>query len=329
MPVAHHRPVAHRAKYVVITPARNEEDHIVHTIAAMAAQSIVPLRWVIVNDGSSDGTAAIIESAAHQHEWIVVHHRLDRGFRKQGGGVIEAFMEGLQRMTDEPWEFLVKFDADLSFASDYFERCLDKFADDPQLGIGGGLICQDISGGLVCESPDDPVFHVRGATKIYRRSCWEAIGGLVQAPGWDGIDELKANMLGWKTYSFADVRLRHHRYTGSADGNWRNSVKFGLANYATGYHPLFMVAKCVRRAVQRPYLLGSVGLAWGFVKGYLTGASRTEEPQLIAYVRREQMNCLRKKGSLWDRRVSDHLCEPCVDVSQQQAAATLPRETRA
>jgi biofilm PGA synthesis N-glycosyltransferase PgaC len=286
-------------RYLVITPARNEAENIPHTIRSMVGQTLCPSRWVIVNDGSTDTTGAIIDAAAREHDWITAVHRPDRGYRKQGGGVVETFYDGYARVAREPWDFLIKFDADLSFEPDYFARCLRKFREEPKLGIGGGMISHEVVGRLVSESPGDPAFHVRGATKIYRRECWEAIGGLLPAPGWDTIDELKANMLGWTTRTFADVSLRHHRYTGSADGTWKNVVKFGLANYITGYHPLFMLVKCCKRALQPPYGLGAVGLAWGFCKGYLQGVARVPDPELIRYVRRQQINKLLLKPSLW------------------------------
>lgn len=258
-----------------------------------------PARWVIVNDGSTDGTEEIIRSATRDYEWITAVHRADRGFRQQGGGVVEAFYDGYARVAEEPWDFLLKFDADLSFEPDYFARCLKKFVDDPKLGIGGGTISHEVNGQLVSESPGDPAFHVRGATKIYRRECWQAIGGLIKAPGWDTLDELKANMLGWTTRTFADIPLRHHRFTGSADGAWRNVVKFGLANYISGYHPAFMLMKCLKRLFQRPYLLGAAGLGWGFCKGYLHGVSQVDDRELIRYVRRQQINKLLLRPSLW------------------------------
>ena len=112
-----------------------------------------------------------------------------------------------------------------------------------------------------------PVFHVRGATKIYRRECWEQIGGLKVLTGWDTIDELKANMVGWNTKTFTELRLIQHKTTGSADGDWKNYVKNGLANYITGYHPAFMMLKCIKRLAEKPYILVSAGLFWGFLKG--------------------------------------------------------------
>jgi biofilm PGA synthesis N-glycosyltransferase PgaC len=288
-----------KPRYIVITPARNEQDNINHTIHSMVGQSLRPSRWFIVDDGSSDATAELIDAAAREHAWIVPVHRPDRGFRQQGGGVVQAFYAAYKLIGDEPWDFLVKFDADLSFDADYFTRCLAKFEFDPMLGIGGGMISHPVNGSLVCESPSDPAFHVRGATKIYRRACWTAIGGLLQAPGWDTIDELKANMLGWKSYSFKDIPIQHHRYTGTVDGTWKNYVKFGLANYIAGYHPIFMGFKCLKRCFQKPYIIGMIGLGWGFSQGYLKQVAQVDDPALIRYVRQQQLNKLKGMPSLW------------------------------
>lgn len=288
-----------------MTPARNEARNITHTIESMTAQTWRPFLWVIVDDGSTDKTGEIIDAAAKEHPWILALHRPDRGFRRQGGGVVDTFYEGYDRIESEPWEFLVKFDADLSFTADFFERCIGEFERNVKLGIGGGLICQERNGRLECESPSDPAFHVRGATKIYRRACWEAIGGLLHAPGWDTVDELKANMLGWETCSFTDIPLRHHRFTGSADGTWRNYVKFGLANYIAGYHPLFMALKCMRRMLVPPYFVGGIGLTWGFVKGRFTGVPRVDDREFIRYVHQQQMNRLFGRPSLWDRTTGE------------------------
>jgi len=271
----------------------------------MAAQTVRPSRWIIVNDGSSDATGSIIDAASRNHPWIKPVHRGDRGFRQQGGGVVEAFMDGLRSSPVLKCDFLVKFDADLSFTPDYFTRCFAKFAEDPTLGIGGGLISFESNGALVCESPKDPAFHVRGATKIYRHTCWDAIGGLIPAPGWDTIDELKANMLGWSTRSFPDVPLCHHRHTGTVDGTWKNLVKFGLANYVTAYHPLFMAAKCTQRMLRPPYLVGAVALAYGFGKGYVSRRTRIVDKALISYIRRQQMNRLFHRPSIWDKTIGE------------------------
>ncbi|HLH52161.1 MAG TPA: glycosyltransferase [Verrucomicrobiae bacterium] len=286
------------ADYLIITPARNEGDHLEATIASVAAQEILPRKWIIVNDGSTDNTAQLIDAAAKRFPWIRGVHRPDRGFRKAGGGVIEAFYDGYAANGTDPWDYLVKLDADLSFDPSYFARVIAHFEADPKLGIAGGTICNLFNGKLVEESNVDPLFHVRGATKIYRRACWEAIGGLIKAPGWDTLDEMKANMLGWSTRTLKDLELHHYRIAGGADGNWKNWVKNGLANYITGYHPAFMLCKCVKRAVAGRSLRTPVALGWGFFSGYLKRIPHAD-PEVARYVRREQMKRLLHKPSLW------------------------------
>ena len=286
-------------RYIIITPVRNEEAHLRETIKSVAAQTIRPVRWIIVDDGSDDSTGQIADEAAKMFDWIRVVHRADRGFRRSGGGVVETFYDGYKLVENEPWDFLAKLDGDLSFAPDYFEKCFRQFEADPKLGIGGGEICMKLAGAVQVESKGDPAFHVRGATKIYRRDCWKAIGGLLRETGWDTYDEVKANMLGWKTRTFDGLQIVHHRETGGADGTWKNWVKNGRANYIVGYHPLFMFLKCVRRLFERPYVIVSAGLWYGFVTGYFSRDSRHQEPEVIRYLRREQMRRMMFQSSIW------------------------------
>lgn len=287
----------HSDKYVVISPVRDEEAFLRFTIESMLAQTIRPAEWIIVNDGSSDATAAIIDEYAAQHSWIRAVHRGNRGFRKAGGGVVEAFNDGYRSLTTDDWQFVVKMDGDLTFEPDYFEKCLNNFHGDPRLGIGGGVICYIENG--VKRIEFCPEFHVRGATKIYRRECWDAIGGFWPAPGWDTMDEVKANMLGWGTRSFPDLHLHHHRYTGTADGIWAGMVKNGRANYVCGYHPLFMMVKCFLRLPKRPYFIGSVGLLYGFLSGYLKHIPQVNDVQTIGFLRRQQLGRLWGRETIW------------------------------
>jgi poly-beta-1,6-N-acetyl-D-glucosamine synthase len=286
-------------RYVIITPVRNEEAHLRGTIDSVAAQTIRPGRWVIVDDGSSDQTGMIADRAAREHSWVRVVHRPDRGFRRSGGGVIEAFYSGYHLAASEPWDYLVKLDGDLSFAPDYFENCFQKFERDPALGIGGGSVCVAWEGTLRVESEGDPPFHVRGATKIYRRACWEAIGGLLRETGWDTLDLMKANMLGWKTRTFEELRLVHHRPTGAADGSWKNWYKNGRANYIVGYHPAFMFLKCVKRIAEKPVVTAALALGAGFLSGYIQRVPRVNELELVRYIRRQQINRLFFRESIW------------------------------
>lgn len=284
-------------KYVIITPVRDEENFVEATIESVRRQRILPSQWVIINDGSTDRTAEILDRAAAQVPWIRVIHRANRGFRKSGGGVMEAFYEGYNTLQCNDWDFLVKLDGDLSFAPDYFEKCFEYFRMDPDLGIGGGGIHHDISGKMKLE--ENPRFHVRGATKIYRKACWESIGGLWPAPGWDTIDEVKANMLGWKTYTLTDLHLHHQRFTGTADGLLPNRVKLGMACYISRYHPLFVMASCLRRITQKPYLIGSAAYLYGFLKAYWTQPPRVKDRRYVAYIRGQQLRRLFGMQTIW------------------------------
>ncbi|MGC8494220.1 MAG: glycosyltransferase [Syntrophobacteraceae bacterium] len=286
-------------KYAVITPVRDEADHISATIESMAAQTLLPQKWVVVDDGSSDGTPDILDAASAKYPWLEVIHRPNRGFRKSGGGVIEAFYDGYRSLNGTKWEFLVKLDGDLSFAADYFEKCFAHFSADSRLGIGGGMVCVPADGSLVEDAPGDPPFHVRGATKVYSRACWEQISPLVRAPGWDTIDEVKANMLGCTTRTFRDLKLIQHKATGAGDGEWRNWFKNGLANYVTGYHPAFMIAKCLKRAAHHPGSLEWLALLTGFCSGYLKKIPRVDDIRLIRYLRQQQVRRLSGRPSIY------------------------------
>jgi biofilm PGA synthesis N-glycosyltransferase PgaC len=284
-------------RYVVITPVRDEGQHIEKTILSMLAQTIQPDEWIIIDDGSTDDTGAIIDKYANQCAWIRTLHRENRGFRKSGGGVVEAFNEGYSMLASSRWEFIVKLDGDLSFAPDYFERVFQYFSDDPQLGIGGGEIYHLIDGQPELEKT--PAFHVRGATKVYRRNCWLALGGLIPSPGWDTLDEVKANMVGWRTHCFPELKLIHHKHTGAADGKWGAWVKNGMGSYVSGYHPVFMILKCLKRTFKKPFLISGLGLLYGFFSGYLQGVPQIQDRALICYLRKQQINRILMKESIW------------------------------
>jgi glycosyltransferase involved in cell wall biosynthesis len=285
-------------KYVVITPVRDEAKHIATTIESMVNQIIRPLEWIIVDDGSTDGTLAIIEQYAALYPWIRSKSRANRGYRYSGAGVVGTFYDGYSALETNDWDFIVKLDGDLSFSPDYFEKALKHFSVDPRLGIGGGSLYHIVNG--IARLEKCPRFHVRGATKIYRKDCWKAIGGLQTAPGWDTVDEVKANMLGWITETFDDAQVVHHRFTGTAESRWKNLVKDGKADYFAGYHPLFMVVKCVRRLKDKPYVLASIAMAAGFISGYLRRTPRVDDPALIKFLRRQQLQRLVRITAIWE-----------------------------
>jgi biofilm PGA synthesis N-glycosyltransferase PgaC len=284
-------------KYVVVTPVRDEESYLSLTIESMAKQTILPQQWIIVDDGSKDRTGDIVDQAARDHSWIRAVHRNDRGFRKWGAGIIEAFYDGYRALDVTDWEYMSKLDGDLSFEPDYFEQTFAKFRDNPQIGIGGGVLYHFDHGQKVLEN--HPKFHVRGGVKIYRRACWEAIGGLWIGPGSDTVDEVKANMLGWTTSSFFDIHMIHHRFTGASWGRWGGLVKDGKIDYVSGYHPLFLVAKSIARLCRRPFLLGSFAHVYGYMSAHFHKIPRVDDPQLIIYLRRQQLARLFGGETIW------------------------------
>ena len=285
--VAQTRPAARSVRYCIVTPVRDEADFIGAAIEAVAAQTIRPVEWIIVDDGSTDQTTNIVEQFTQKYPWIRLARRENRGFRSSGGG-IEGFLLGVELLRTRDWDFLVNLDGDLTFSSQYFEKCFEYFRKNPRLGIGGGTIYNKVGSRLFLEKCAD--FHVRGATKIYRRQCWDTLGGMHAGLGWDTVDEIKAHMRGWSTLSFPDLQLIHHRVTGLAHGGiWGNGVKNGLSDYIVGYHPLFFVLKCFRRVFKPPYVLGSLGLAYGFLLGYLRRPARVRDRDFIRYIRRQQL----------------------------------------
>jgi poly-beta-1,6-N-acetyl-D-glucosamine synthase len=305
-------------RYIIVSPVRNEEEHLEETIRGVAQQSIRPAEWILVNDGSMDRTANIINAWASEQPWIVPVHLADRrgdpgtnakanagnseskrtrGRRAREAKEIEAFYEGYKRITATDWEFLVKLDGDVGFDRDYFEKCFAEFDADPKLGIGGGVICHRVGEELQVEPT--PQFHVRGATKIYRHACWDDITGVIPGAGWDTIDEVKANMLGWSTRSFAALKVVHFRFTGTANGAWQNAIKNGVWSYISGYHPVFLLLRCAKRVLKRPYLAGAIGLLYGFLSGYLRRIPQIEDRSLIEYLRKQQMRRVFFKNTIW------------------------------
>lgn len=285
--------------YIVITPVRNEAKHLARTITSMLAQTIPPMEWIIVDDGSTDGTTELIQTATGKAPWIRLVNRPNRGFRKPGAGVVEAFYDGYDQLRCANWDLVVKMDGDLEFDGRYFERLLTVFEAEPQLGISGGDIFHYQGEQLVIESKADPAFHVRGANKAYRRACWEQMGGLFRVTGWDTLDEVKATMLGWRTRRIDTLRMLHLKPTGSADGTWKNAFKNGRGSYICGYHPLFLLARSSRRLGGWPPLVESAGLLAGYVSGVILRKTRVDDPHLIRYVRQQQLRKLMLRPSIW------------------------------
>ncbi len=281
--------------YVAITPARDEERFLPFLIESMVRQSVRPRRWIIIDDGSADATPALADAAADEHPWIDVRHLKREPVRKRGGASI--VMRHLVREVWRDADYILRLDADISFGPQFVESLLEEFQRDPALGVAGAVLLERRGRALVCNRL--PAFHVRGATKMYSRQCFEAIGGLEAGPGWDTIDETRAMMRNFKTHSFAHITAIHHRPLGSADGRWRVLLAGGRAAYHAGYSPLFLAARAARRALSAPVGLAGILLIGGYVAACLRNEPRTAEPELVRFVRKHQRRRLLRMESAW------------------------------
>ncbi|HEY6394802.1 MAG TPA: glycosyltransferase family A protein [Candidatus Binataceae bacterium] len=283
-----------KKRCLAITPARDEQDFLPRLIASMAAQTCSPARWIIIDDGSSDATPSIIDEAAGKYSWIESHH-LPAGRPRAPGGE-SVIMQFLPRETWACFDFILRLDSDISFGSDFIEQVLAEFAQDPKLGLAGATLCEPCESGW--REIRGPSFHTRGAAKVYSRACFAAIGGLDAGLGWDTVDEAHAMMLGFTTRSFGHIRAYHHRPQGTAGGQRRGRVAAGMAAYKTGYSPLFVLARAAR-ATFSGFPAAGVFLLAGYIEGHLRREKRIASPELVKFIRKQQLRRILLLNSLW------------------------------
>jgi poly-beta-1,6-N-acetyl-D-glucosamine synthase len=282
-------------KYLAITPARDEEKLLPGLIKSMTSQTCPPARWIIIDDGSTDSTAEMIDDAAKAYPWIDPQH-LERGRKRAPGGesVIMRFLSGIAL---EDYQFIARVDADLTFEPDLVALLLAEFEKDPKLGIAGPVLYEPSKSGW--EEMKEPSFHVSGAFKMYSRACFAAIGGLNPGEGWDTIDEVSALMEGFRTSRIPSIHCRHLRPQGAATGVWRNRLAQGYAAYYSGYSPLFMLARSARHSlIHRPIGSGALMFA-GYCQAYLQRWPRHISPEFVRFVRRQQLRRLMRMETVW------------------------------
>jgi glycosyltransferase involved in cell wall biosynthesis len=259
-------------RIVLVSPCRDEEATLERTIACVQAQTLPPVRWVIVDDGSRDRTPQILEKAASEIPWLRVVHRPDRGHRELGSGVIDAFEEGLASI-GVGYDFVGKLDVDLEFSPRYLERILGYFEADPRLAAASGKVYRREGDRLVEEFMIDEM--VAGQFKLYRREAFERIGGFVHGLMWDGIDFHRARIAGYRTASLGDPELRiiHLRLMGSSDrGIHRGRLRWGRGQWFMGSSLPYVIASGIFRMREKPYVIGGLTI----VAGYLLAAARRE-----------------------------------------------------
>lgn len=290
--------------YAVVTPVRNEVDVLQRTIDSMAEQTEQPRIWLVVDDGSSDGTAQLVEDASSRVPFLRLL-RLEESGRDQDRDRLKwaaeaiAFNAGLGTLDLDLIDFVVKLDGDLAFGPEFFASLFLEFDADPSLGIAGGTLYDLIGEKRVLEWV--PEAHVRGATKVYRKECFAEIGGIEPVYGWDTLDELRAQMAGWRTRSFASP-ADHLRPTGSRGGSLRGIARMGRGAYLLGYHPAFLVARSVRLMTARPYIVGGLSLLAGYVGACVERPKRSASAETIAYLRSQQMDRLKGLGDMVELR---------------------------
>ena len=283
-----------RHRYVLVTAAYNEERHIAATLRSVASQSVLPHRWVIVSDGSTDRTDEIVIESAKRHPFIEFV-RVDRSAQHSFSAKVHALRQGFARVADLEYDFIGVLDADVSFEPDYFQRLLEHFANEPRLGIAGGNIEQQVDGVVIPRIKD--LGSVAGAVQFSRRECFEQTGGLpaLRYGGEDAAMEITARMHGWRTRTFPELKVVHFGLVGAgAGGPLKARFKWGRVNCDLGYHPLFQLARAVYRVKERPYLLGSIAELAGFAVSKARNPEPSIDPDVVRFLRTEQLTKLRR-----------------------------------
>ncbi len=269
--------------YGLITPMRDERSNLERLSNCVCAQTVAPLEWLLVDNGSTDGTVELSEGLARRCPWIRVLQAEASPQAEPGLPIVRAFTTGLTALHDEP-DVVVKLDADVSFAEDHFERLLDAFERDPRLGIAGG-VCFELEDGE-WRPTHVTGSHVRGAVRAYRRACLRDVTPLEAGLGWDTIDELRAHLAGWHTEVVAELRFDHHRPLGSRDGKrWSRALRQGRASRYMGYRPWYLTARAIFRARKDP---AALAMLWGYAASALKREPVLADERLRDELRRQQ-----------------------------------------
>ena len=270
--------------YAAITPVRDEAENLARLAASLLDQTVLPVEWLIVDNGSVDGTVEEAQLLARTHDWIRVMTAEAADRARPGAPVVRAFNVGFAELREPLPDVIVKLDADVSMQSDYFEKVLGAFSADERLGIAGGA-CLELRDGEWQETfvTGD---HVRGASRCYRRECLEDVSPLEERVGWDGVDELKAAVRGWHTRLLRDVPFHHHRRVGERDGSsttrWN---RLGEGSYFMGYRFSYLLLRSLHHALRHPAALAMIS---GYLRAALHRERRVDDKAVRDYLREQQ-----------------------------------------
>ena len=279
-------------RVLIVSPVRNEAAHIERVVRSLAAQERPPDRWIVIDDGSTDGTSQLLDSLAAGVSFMEVHHTNGQtphaGARDRlaRAAAPRTFNAGLARAELDEYTHIMKLDGDIELGPSYLRVLLKRFAADPALGLAGGVLIEPKPGGGM-RPLAIPRHHVHGALKCYTRECLTAIGGVREQLAWDTIDEVYARMHGFSTASFDDLVSVHHRPWGSADGSLRGRARLGECAYISHYPPFWIILRSLKLSFVRPW--GMVGLAYlfGYVRAALRRRRRVQDPAYRRFTRRE------------------------------------------
>jgi poly-beta-1,6-N-acetyl-D-glucosamine synthase len=279
------------SRILIVSPVRNEAAHIERVVRAVAAQELPPSRWIVIDDGSSDGTLEILQKLETEVPFLSaidgagIPHSNGRD-RLAFAAEARAFNSGLALVEWREFTHVMKLDGDIELPPHYFRTLIDRFAADPKLGLAGGVLEEPTAEGPM-RPIKIPVHHVHGALKCYSRACFEAIGGVQERLGWDTIDETYARMHGFETVSFRDLVSVHHRPIGSADGVLRGRARLGECAYITHYTPLWVTLRSLKVACWRPRVLSGAAFLYGYTRAAARGTERVPDADYRAFTRRE------------------------------------------
>jgi len=263
-------------RIIIISPVRDEEEYLEGTINSLINQTIKPIEWIVVDDGSTDRTAEIVQKAAQDHPWIHLVTKPDRGKRAVGPGVVEAFYFGYEKISSDNYDYICKMDGDIEFKPNYFERLLDFFDNDPFLGAASGKPFGEAKNNrLIEERHNDEM--VAGMINFYRRKCFEDIGGFVREVHWDGITFHRARMYGWRTRSIRhpDLNFIHKRQMGSSyNGILTGRIRWGKGQYFMGTPVLYIFAIGFYRMLEKPFIIGGFFIVYGYFKSMIQKSTR-------------------------------------------------------
>jgi len=281
--------------YVLITAAYNEGEHINATIESVLAQSVVPQKWVIVSDGSTDNTDSIIKHYAERHNFIEYKRREKTDTSTGFASKVYAIHAGYAALPGTSYQFIGILDADITLDRNYYKQIIHKFNEDTRLGIAGGYIYERRKDDFRSR-PSNTATSVAGAIQLFRRECYETIGGHVPLPygGEDWICEIMARKNRWMVMAFPEIVAYHHKPGASKRGALKDALRQGKMDYAVGSHPLFELAKCVRRVKEKPYFLRALFRLFGFTWSVIKGDRIAVSADVALYLRLEQINRLKK-----------------------------------